>query len=183
MKKNGKEPRKPAESLGSGCILAVALRPDPDHRSCTPVEIRIVDGRVVEAAPIHPESEEISYSLARATGRLQEIHERASVESWPPDFASYELAGAALQRLQRPVTMKLSDGLPDKPPVPDGVPELVAKEFSRRYPMWRKSVGPVLTTAGAEQLECRETLTSWKWAALRRDGSAVSTLSVQKEAV
>ena len=175
------------EALGSSVIIAVGLRIEDEIRHCLPVEIKIKNGKVIEAAPIYPEAEEISYALARAAGALEEKAERASTERWPPDYEKYELVGAALQRLAKPMQESLGpEGLGEVPNAPDGLPAAVIDELEGRWPLWRRSVNPVLLmlrnqSASAKfALEYRETLTSHKWSVLNREGNAISTLSISK---
>lgn len=168
------------EALGSSTIIAVGLRIEDQIRHCLPVEIKIKNGKIVEAAPVYPEAEEISYALARATGALQEKAERASSEQWPPDYERYELVGSALQSLSKPIKVRVGPELPVAPPAPEGLLEAVTDELMRRWPLWVRSVASILQTARVRHVEYRETLTAHKWSALNGDGGAVSTLSIEK---
>lgn len=180
MKKYNKKEKDPIkELLGGTTIIAVGLRYEKTPRNALPIELKIKNGIVIEAAMIYPEPEEISYSLARAAGALQESAESLSYLRWPPDATHYELAGAALQRLAEPLRCDLGpEGLPSAPPALDGLPGAVADEVMQRWPLWVRSVEPILDRV--RRLEYRESLTAHKWSALDAAGGALSTLSVAK---
>lgn len=125
-------------------LIAVALIPDTAVRHCTPVELRLVDGKVTEMYALG-DSEEVAYSLARAQARFEQYAEEFAANQWPPDCRTFEMAEAAKNKLSKPTVLRIESELPESIELPSKASASVRARMTELYVTWRRSVQPAIT--------------------------------------